>query len=155
MGNLQIPAVVPQGEVGLAVFRVGLQTPETGRQIVGSEIGPQPVAVAVGFVGPFLSPQKVPLIRPQFFRVEMVRPQSLFRLKGRLRHHHFQILELQPLPFGQLNWMPEPADDKEELLPGLERSIPHYRVGLGGAGKMGDAHLGQGDFLAGRSPALP
>ena len=147
LGNLQIPAVVPQGEVGLAVFRVGLQTPETGRQIVSSEIGPQAVAVAVGFVSPFLTPQKVPLIGAQLLGIEMVRPQSLLRLKGRLRHHHLEVLQLQPFPLGQLNWVTEPADDKEQLLPGLQRSSPHYRVGLGGAGEMGDAHLGQGDFL--------
>ena len=43
--------------------------------------------------------------------------------------------------------MAEAADDKEQLLPGLQGSVPDDRMGLGRAGEMGDTHLGQGDFL--------
>ena len=147
MATSKITAVVPQGKVGLAVFRVGLQALQTGRQIVSPEIAPQTVAVAVGFIGPFFSPQKVPLIRVQLFWIEMMLPGESPLVQRPAGNHHLDILELQPLPFGQLDRMTEPADDKEQLLPGLQRRVPNYRVGLGLTGKMGDAHLGQWNFL--------
>ena len=62
----QVPGGVPQGHVRFAVLGVGFKAVGAGRQGIQAEIGPQPVAVVIGLIGPEFAPEDVFLVAPQF-----------------------------------------------------------------------------------------
>src|SRR5690348_866730 len=133
----EVPAHVPEAEVGAAAFRVLPQDLDRGGERVGAasgqaKVASQPVPVGVVEVLGQLGVEDRPLVAEEAVAIEAELGKLLARLHLRLGDHRLDVEQLEARAFAERDRAPEPDRAHDQLLPAAERPRPHDLVAGGG-----------------------